>query len=130
MLAQTLIDYKSTPSEKEVTEFFKAKRLRNKKSRKLATFTPPPSHIYFNSRFESGNLDQVYKISDYEYSLYLKKDENNANHCTQWFYFSVINCGKPLSKQNDSSDDVPNRVTFTIKNLVKGRLALAYNLHI
>ena len=85
----------------------------------LQIFTPAPWHLYFNSRFEWGNLDQVYKISDYEFSLYLKIDSNNDNQQTQWFYFSVMNIGRPNNFKNKDGE-IPNRVTFTIKNLIKG----------
>jgi hypothetical protein len=47
------------------------------------------SILLFNSRFESGNLEQVYKISNIDYSLYLNGDSHNSNLTTQWFYFSV-----------------------------------------
>lgn len=96
--------------EKAVYDYFKHIKRRDKqkyKSRDKIYVPLSESAVFFNSRFESGNLDQVYKISDFEYSLYLSPDSNNDNHHTQWFYFSTMNIAKGT------------RVTFTIKNLVK-----------
>ena len=97
-----------TDGEIDVFEYFKAPKKKNKQKPRSKLLIPVTENtIFFNSRFESGNLDQVYKISDYEYSLYLTPDANNENHLTQWFYFSVKNISKGT------------RATFTIKNLVK-----------
>ena len=49
--------------------------------------------IFFNSKFESGNLREVEKVSESEYNLYLAFDFNTLNY-TQWFYFSVRNIKK------------------------------------
>ena len=38
------------------------------------------STIFFNSKFESGNLREVEKISDLEYNLYLNFDFNTLNY--------------------------------------------------
>ena len=48
------------------------------------------STIFFNSRFESGNLREVEKISEYEYNLYVNFDFNSTVH-SQWYFFSVRN---------------------------------------
>jgi hypothetical protein len=49
--------------------------------------------IFFNSEFESGNLDRAIRVSDFEYNLYLEFDKNSRNH-TQWYYFSCRNVKK------------------------------------
>lgn len=36
--------------------------------------------LVFESRFESGNLSRVYKISDTEYNLMLQNDVNSHGH--------------------------------------------------
>jgi hypothetical protein len=51
------------------------------------------STLFFNSKFESGNLREVEKISESEYNLYLNFDFNTLNY-TQWYYFSVRNIKK------------------------------------
>lgn len=38
------------------------------------------STIFFNSRFESGNLREVEKLSEFEYNLYLNFDFNTLNY--------------------------------------------------
>lgn len=58
--------------------------------------------IFFNSKFESGNLRQAFKVpvqdaqegaaySLPEYNLYLTEDTNSDTSLTQWFYFSIHN---------------------------------------
>jgi hypothetical protein len=49
--------------------------------------------IFFNSRFESGNLREVDKISEFEYNCFVNFDFNSTVY-SQWFYFSVRNIGK------------------------------------
>ena len=51
------------------------------------------SALFFNSRFESGNIREVEKMHEFEYNLYLNFDFNTLNY-TQWFYFSVRNIKK------------------------------------
>lgn len=51
------------------------------------------SHLFFNSRFESGNLREVEQVSDTEYNLYLNFDFNTVNY-TQWYFFAVRNIKK------------------------------------
>ncbi|EZA59843.1 Cytosolic carboxypeptidase NnaD [Ooceraea biroi] len=46
--------------------------------------------LRFESRFESGNLGKVVKITDTYYQLYLRRDLYTQRH-TQWFYFRVSN---------------------------------------
>ena len=57
------------------------------------------STIFFNSRFESGNLREVDKISEFEYNCFVNFDFNSSVH-SQWFYFSVRNIGKGTYKFN------------------------------
>ncbi|XP_011881907.1 PREDICTED: cytosolic carboxypeptidase 2-like [Vollenhovia emeryi] len=46
--------------------------------------------LRFESRFESGNLSKVVKITDTYYQLYLRRDLYTQRH-TQWYYFRVSN---------------------------------------
>ncbi|KAG5314297.1 NNAD carboxypeptidase, partial [Acromyrmex insinuator] len=46
--------------------------------------------LQFESRFESGNLAKVVKITDTYYQLYLRRDLYTQRH-TQWYYFRVSN---------------------------------------
>ncbi|XP_018365065.1 PREDICTED: cytosolic carboxypeptidase 2 [Trachymyrmex cornetzi] len=46
--------------------------------------------LQFESRFESGNLGKVVKITDTYYQLYLRRDLYTQRH-TQWYYFKVSN---------------------------------------
>ena len=46
--------------------------------------------LLFDSRFESGNLDCVVKISDEEYDLFLRIDSNTKGHIF-WFNFEIGN---------------------------------------
>ncbi|XP_076618295.1 cytosolic carboxypeptidase 2 [Colletes latitarsis] len=46
--------------------------------------------LRFESRFESGNLCKVVKITDTYYQLYLRKDLYTQRH-TQWYYFRISN---------------------------------------
>ena len=51
--------------------------------------------LVFESRFESGNLYSVMKVTDNEYHLCLQNDVNTVGH-TQWFFFRVTNTTKDL----------------------------------
>ncbi|KAJ3321687.1 Cytosolic carboxypeptidase 3 [Boothiomyces sp. JEL0866] len=62
--------------------------------------------LKFESRFESGNLQEAVQTSEFSYELKLRKDLNTAGH-TQWFYFRVENGIK----------GIPYR--FKITNLMK-----------
>ncbi|KAL7982488.1 hypothetical protein Chor_010086 [Crotalus horridus] len=46
--------------------------------------------LIFEARFESGNLQKVVKINDFEYQLTLRTDLYTNKH-TQWYYFQVTN---------------------------------------
>ena len=52
--------------------------------------SPSPICLHFESRFESGNLLQAYRVASAEYDLVLQTDLYTRKH-TQWFYFSVTN---------------------------------------
>ena len=82
---------------------------------KIMVAKPNDRSVFFNAKFESGNLRQVFKSdpkkSNYppgtppdtqlprevdpavlsEYNLYLKDDTNSDNSLTQWFYFGCTN---------------------------------------
>ena len=64
--------------------------------------------LLFQSRFQSGNLDCVVKVSEDEYDLFLRIDSNTRGHI-EWFYFAVKNCKKGKT------------VKLNIANLTKGR---------
>ncbi|CAG9321202.1 unnamed protein product [Blepharisma stoltei] len=49
-----------------------------------------PSKFKFSSYFECGNLEKVYKRSEFEYDLLMKTDTNSQGYA-QWFYFDVDN---------------------------------------
>jgi len=36
--------------------------------------------LLFDSNFESGNLDMVIKVKDFEYDLYMRVDTNTRGH--------------------------------------------------
>lgn len=44
--------------------------------------------LIFNSDFESGNLDLVYKVKPFEYNCFMRVDTNTKGN-QQWFYFSL-----------------------------------------
>ncbi|XP_075790448.1 cytosolic carboxypeptidase 3 isoform X2 [Pelodiscus sinensis] len=46
--------------------------------------------LIFEARFESGNLQKVVKVSEFEYQLTLRTDLYTNRH-TQWYYFQVTN---------------------------------------
>lgn len=52
--------------------------------------TEDSTDLRFESRFESGNLGKVVKITDTYYQLYLRRDLYTQRH-TQWYYFKVSN---------------------------------------
>lgn len=52
--------------------------------------------LMFESRFESGNLAKVIKVTPVYYELYLRPDLYTNKH-TQWFYFRVTNTRKNLT---------------------------------
>ncbi|XP_023289899.1 cytosolic carboxypeptidase 2 [Orussus abietinus] len=51
---------------------------------------PPGSDLLFESRFESGNLGKVIKITDTYYQLHLRRDLYTQRHM-QWYYFRISN---------------------------------------
>lgn len=64
--------------------------------------------LVFDSFFESGNLDLVYKGDELEYNLFMRVDTNTRGH-HQWFYFSVEHGAYFKGKT----------VTFNIMNFTK-----------
>ncbi|XP_066222270.1 cytosolic carboxypeptidase 3 isoform X1 [Saccopteryx leptura] len=46
--------------------------------------------LMFEARFESGNLQKVVKVAEFEYQLTLRPDLFTNKH-TQWYYFQVTN---------------------------------------
>lgn len=53
-------------------------------------FLVPDDSLLFESRFESGNLSKVFRITGNFYELHLRPDLYTSRHL-QWFYFSVKN---------------------------------------
>jgi hypothetical protein len=68
--------------------------------------TPRLRTLFFESRFESGNLRKAARVSEDEYNLWLETDYGTQAH-TQWYYFKV----KPFK--------AGQRVTFSILNFMK-----------
>jgi cytosolic carboxypeptidase protein 2/3 len=64
--------------------------------------------LVFESRFESGNLQLVSKVSEQEYNLVIQNDINSKGH-TQWFYFRVTNVKKGA------------KVKFNLLNMIKSK---------
>jgi hypothetical protein len=62
--------------------------------------------LVFDSRFESGNLEEARRVGEYVYDLRLQTDLYTARH-TQWYYFCVSNVKKGAT------------YTFNITNLLK-----------
>ncbi|XP_041052604.1 cytosolic carboxypeptidase 2 [Carcharodon carcharias] len=62
--------------------------------------------LIFESRFESGNLQKVIRVGNYEYELTLRTDLYTDKH-TQWYYFRVQNTRPGVTYR------------FTIVNLMK-----------
>ena len=51
---------------------------------------PLDDSLIFESRFESGNLSRVYRITGNFYELHLRPDLYTTKHI-QWYYFSIRN---------------------------------------
>ncbi|XP_035741416.1 cytosolic carboxypeptidase 2-like [Vespa mandarinia] len=66
----------STKDEKNITDMF--------------FIADTNSDLRFESRFESGNLGKVVKITDTYYQLHLRRDLYTQRH-TQWYYFQISN---------------------------------------
>ena len=67
--------------------------------------------LRFDSSFESGNLDSVYKVKPWEYDLYMRVDTNTRGH-HQWFYFSI-------SYDSCQSYFKDRKLKFNINNFTK-----------
>ena len=72
---------------------------------------PSYKGLVFDSKFESGNLNYVIKVTDYHYLLFLQYDQNSIGH-TQWFYFRVKST-LPASKNARFEFDIVNMVFIT-----------------
>lgn len=82
------------------------------------TYTPADrldETLVFDSRFESGNLEDAKRVGEYEYDLRLQTDMYTNRH-TQWFYFSVQNMRKGKI------------YTFNITNLLKSDSLYNYGM--
>ena len=61
--------------------------------------------VSFNSYFQSGNIDRVYKKGKHEFDLFMRPDTNSSGR-TQWFYF-------------EAQAHKPGTYTFNILNFTK-----------
>ena len=77
--------------------------------------SPSPICLHFESRFESGNLLQAYRVASAEYDLVLQTDLYTRKH-TQWFYFSVTNVIQGIT------------YTFNLVNFRKGDSLYNYGM--
>lgn len=75
-----------------------------------------PKTLFFNSRFESGNLREAEKVKDNEYNLYLNFDHNTLNY-TQWYYFSVRNIAKDVTVKFNILNLQKDESTYSVGNL-------------
>ncbi|XP_069484883.1 cytosolic carboxypeptidase 3 [Ambystoma mexicanum] len=88
---------------------FICSRVGGNQVRPVSTFVPKQvsnNTLVFEARFESGNLQKVIQVGEYDYQLTLRTDLYTDRH-TQWFYFRVQNM----------QAGVPYR--FTIVNFTK-----------
>lgn len=46
------------------------------------------SNVSFDSHFESGNLDTVVQVGEWEYDLFVRADTNTKGHFT-WYNFTM-----------------------------------------
>ena len=72
----------------EALEFLSMRDQLSKDTRPFVGMRKGQDSVVFEATFESGNLDQVYKVSDSEYDLYMRADANTLGH-NQWYYFTV-----------------------------------------
>ena len=73
--------------------------------------------MIFESRFESGNLLAVVKVTEEEYDLILSNDINTNGH-TQWYFFRISNTRKGM------------KIRFNIINLAKPDSLYNYGMKI
>jgi hypothetical protein len=75
----------------DVYEFLHRNDQKLKDSRLFVGMNPEIRHeLVFDSCFESGNLDKVVQIAEWEYDLYMRADANTRGY-HQWYFFSVRN---------------------------------------
>ena len=105
----------------EALEFLSMRDQVSKDTRPFVGMCDGLNTVLFEATFESGNLDQVYKVSDTEFDLYMRADSNTLGH-HQWYYFTA-------SAPNGS-------IRFNILNFTKrdslyeqGMLPLVYEEH-
>jgi len=78
---------------------------------------PDDKTLIFESRFESGNLLAVVKVTEVEYDLILSNDINTNGH-TQWYFFRISNTKKGM------------KIRFNIINLAKPDSLYNYGMKI
>lgn len=86
-----------------------------------------PKTLFFNSRYESGNLREVERVSDEEYNLYLNFDHNTLNY-TQWYFFSVRNIAKDVTVKFNIMNLQKDDSTYSIGNK-PFTYSMRYNQH-
>jgi len=107
VLPSCIVDNKESANENDILLVTEALRPRENST-----------DLRFESRFESGNLGKVVKITDTYYQLYLRRDLYTPRH-TQWYYFRVSNtrsrityrydCELELQEFDDPNDFLENR---------------------
>ncbi|XP_038655531.1 uncharacterized protein LOC119967280 [Scyliorhinus canicula] len=105
----TAVELTDTPAQKDPSRckhlVFDSRR-NNKESIPHSVPEDWAPSLVFESRFESGNLHQAWRVGQYEYNLMLAVDTFTSRH-TQWYYFRI---------QNTMSDVT---YKFKIVNLLK-----------
>jgi len=82
------------------------------KERKFSTtqhrlVIPDENSVFFNARFNSGNLERAIRRSKNVYELYMAQDPHSDGYFTQWFFFSTRNLKRG------------QKVTFKLVNFTK-----------
>lgn len=77
--------YERKIKEELMKQLKEKNELRKPKSLEKAPIVFPSGNIkdttiFFNSRFESGNLREVEKLTEFEYNLYVNFDFNSTTH--------------------------------------------------
>lgn len=95
----------------------KKKKKKNKNPKPELSSNINETSLSFESKFESGNLQLVFQITENKYQLFLHNDTNTTGY-SQWFFFRVMN-----TKKN-------KKITFQIMNLLRKRTKYNYGIKI
>lgn len=83
-------NHQSKPIEKTIKQRCKDGCIPVPKKQPIMLKSVRETSLFFNSNFESGNLQEVERVSEHEYNLVLTYDTNTTIY-TQWYYFAVMN---------------------------------------